>query len=260
MDIFPFVKRLIRRNSTKILAGVGITGYFVTSIFSIRAYKECERRIEQRKEELGMDKLTTAETIKVCWKPAILPILSFTTSSICIIGAQNILLKKNAALLAAYKASETTLAEFKKQTKTTVGEEAYKKIQDKVTEKQIEQVEIPNKKTYLDDERELYYDGTYGGYFYATELEVYKAFEETRADIEWARNTTLGTGYRQMVLLGDLYFRLHNEPIGIGDDFGYDVEKYRCNKLDYMISNDFKTAPNGKKALVIYYDKADPID
>ena len=260
MNILNVTKKFFTKYSTQILTGVGIVGYGVSMYLSVKAYEECKQKLSERSEELEVEKLPTKEIVKTIWKPCILPALTFTSSTICVLGAQNILVKKNAALLTAYKTSETAYAEFQRQTKEKVGEETFKQIREKVAEKQVSSEEVPSKKTYLDDARELYYDGTYGGYFYATELEIYKAFEQTRNDIEWADNTSLGKDYHQYVPLGDLYYRLHGEPIGIGDDFGYDVEEYRTNKLDYQISNDYKTAPNGKHALVIFYDKADPID
>lgn len=260
------VKRFFTRHSSEILVGLGIIGYAATTYLSAKAYKECCDRIDARKRELEVDKLDTKEIAKIVWKPCLLPALIFATSTVCVVGAQKKILKKNAALIAAYKTSEATLAEFQKQTKATIGEEAFNKLRETVAEKQIEETPAPerltveeNGKSYLDDAKELYYDGTYGGYFYATELEIYKAFAETRDDIKWQTNTGLGREFREYVPLSNLYWRLHGEPIGIGDDFGYYCDQYITNSLDYQISNEFKTAPNGKKALVIFYDKAEAI-
>lgn len=261
MDILKVMKQGFNKYSTHILTGLGIGGYALTAYLSAKAYEECKRNIAKRCEELKVEKLPPKEAVKVSWKAWIFPCVTFGTSTVCILGAENILFKRNTGLLMTYKATETAYAEFQRQTKEKVGEETYKQIRDKVTEKQMEadSDKVPSRKTYLDDERDLYYDGSYGGYFYATELEVYKAFDETNDDIKWANNTSLGKDYHEMVPLGNLYYRLHGEPIGIGDDYGYDVEVYKHSKLDYTISDTYKSAPNGKKALVIYYDKAEPI-
>ena len=260
MDILKVTKAFFKKNSSQILTGIGIAGYAVSMYLSVKAYEECKEALSKRCEELEVEKLPAVEIAKTIWKPCALLALTFTSSTVCVLGAQNILIQKNAAILTAYKTSETAFAEFQLKTKEKVGEETYNQIREKVTEKQMSSEPAPDRKTYLDDQRELYYDGTYGGYFYATELEIYKAFEQTRDDIEWARNTSLGKDYHQYVPLGDLYYRLHGETIGIGDDYGYDIEEYRINKIDYTISNDYKQAPNGKHALVIYYDKATPIE
>lgn len=258
--IFQTIKKFCRKHATKGLTTIGFLGMGLSCYFTARAWEECKERINQRKEELEKDKLTVKETVAVCWKPFVLPFLTFSTSAGCILLAEKIFIKKNAELVALYKASETALAEFKSETRKEVGEETFKKIQEKATENQMAKDLTYDRKTYLDNERDLYYDGTYGGYFYATELEVYKAFEEMRDDLKWAKNTSLGRDdYKEYVPLGNLYYRLHHEPIEIADDYGYPVEDYTHNGFDYTISAEYKQAPNGKKALVIYYDKAVPI-
>jgi hypothetical protein len=256
--LFKSARRFIEQNSSQILTGIGLIGFAATIPLSIKAYNKCMEDLDARREELGVDELTTGEVVKICWKPMIIPTLMFATSSACVIGAQQKILKKNAALIAAYKTAETSLAEWKNQTKAEIGEEKYKALQEKVVEKEMQEAQVPAK-TYLDSNKNLYYDGVYGGYFYATELEVYKAFEETRSDLEWCKNTQV-SNYEEYVPLTDLYWRLHHEPIGIGDDWGYPVSKYQHNKFDYSIEREFKEAPNGHKALVICYDEAVKID
>ena len=270
--ICSVLKMGLKNHAPELLVSAGIGCYGLFGYLSIKSYDKCKEKISKRKEELNLEKLPAGEFVKTCGKDLIWPTAAFTVGTICVVSSNNIqkatikeLVKKNATLAVACKGAEVALNEFEKQTKEAVGEETFNQIRNKVVEKRMEETPVPeeptiDKKSYLDNERDLYYDGTYGGYFYATELEIYKAFEETRSDLEWAKNTALGKDYHQMVPLGNLYFRLHNEPLGIGDDFGYDVEQYKYNKFDYMISNDYKTAPNGKKALVIYYDKAEPID
>jgi len=252
------LKNFCKKHASQILTTAGIVGYAGCAFLSARAYKECCNRLDQRKQELQVAKLPVKEVIKTCAGPCAPAVLAFATSTACVLGAQNHLMKENAGLLVALKGTETTLSEVYTQTKAIAGEETYNQIREKVAEKQIEQTpapvekeEEPAKKTYIDDAKELYWDATYGGYFYATELDIYKAFEKI--------NTEMKAGFSDYALLSNLYWELHGEPLGIGDSFGYYAEDYPHTKLDYMISGDYKTAPNGKKALVIYYDAAKPV-
>lgn len=258
MNFLNVLKCFVKKNDKKILTGIGIAGYAMTAYLSVSAYKETVKRIDEKAKEKG-EPLTKKEIVKEVWGPWVKTAVAFSTSTLCILSVECKFMKEKASLIGLVKTSETALFELEKQTKEAVGEETFNKIKEKVTEKQMQQQTNIPKKTYLDDSRELYYDGEYGGYFYATELEIYKAFEETRSDIEWAKNTGLGKDFKEYVPLSNLYYRLHGEPIGIGDDFGYFVEEYRCNKFDYTISDEYKLAPNGKRALVIYYDKAVPV-
>lgn len=271
--IFKTIGGVLKKNSSGILMGAGIAGFGLSCYFSAKAYDECKNRLEKKKEEIGQDTLPITETIKVCWKPMLLPTISFISSSIMVLYSRNIILKKNAALLLAYKGAETALTEFQNETKAKVGEEVFKEIKDKATEKQMQKEEVPetfNKKTYLDSQKELYYDGTYGGYFYATPLEIERAFQEMRDELSWIRYTSdskycssgivVNKDCKEGVKLMDIYYRLHNEPLGIGDDYAYFFEDYMHSTFDYTISDTYMTAPNGARALVIYYDKAKPVD
>lgn len=255
-------KKWIFDHSTQILTVVGIVGYAGCAYLSAKGYQECCKRLDAKKRELQVEKLPVKEVVKTCWKPLAAPALTFATSTVCIIGAQNIQLKRNADLLALYKGSEFALTEFKKHAKEELTEEKFKEIEQKVNEatveKQMAVTEVP-KKTYLDSDKDLWFDGTYGGYFYATELEIHKAFDETRADLKWAEHTST-TGYHEYIPLNDLYYRLHGDPIGVGDDYGYFVDKYMSNTLDYTITGETKIAPNGKAARVFVYDRAEDVD
>lgn len=266
MSVLNTVKGFITKNSTKILLTLGIFGYGYSCYSFAKSYETCKKRINLRKAELEVEKLPVKEVVKTCWKPMALPTLSFVTSSVCVFEAHNILLKKNTGLVAAVKTSEIALSEFKKETKKAVGDEVYKQIQDKAAENQMQREEAPmkfNKKEYYDDARDLWFDGTYGGYFRATEVEISKAFEEVRNDITYCNRVSLGKDYHEYVPLQNIYYALHGDPISIGDDFGYDIKEYSPEfggvKFDYTISDTYKLAPNGERALVLFYDRAEPI-
>lgn len=254
------LKDFFRRNSSQILTVVGIIGYAGCAILSARAYKTCCERMEIRKKELQADKLPVKEVVKTCALPCLPAAIDFALSTACVVGAQSSLMKKNAGLLVALKGSESALAEVYTQTKAIAGEETYKAIREKVAEKQMTETKVPERLTieengncYLDDNKTLWYDATYGGYFYATPVEVERIFSQKRQVLQGDR---FGGG--EDFDMGDLYFDLHGEPIGIGDDFEYRAEDYLHQTFDYMDSGDYKTAPNGKPAKCIYYDKAKP--
>lgn len=259
--IFKIAGKVLKDNSSAILMVTGVIGYGVSCYFAAKGYESYKAEEEVKKEELEVEDLPVKEKAKLIAKHGWKTGLAFASSTFCVGYSRNIVLKRNAVLAVALKGTETALLDFQQETKKIVGEDTYKQIEEKVVEKKMAEEDVPefDKKSYLDDAKELFYDGTYGGYFYATELEVYKAFEETRSDIEWAKHTSLGEGYKEAVPLGDLYYRLHGEPIGIGDDYGYYIDEYRSNRLDYMLSGDYKKAPNGKPAIVIIYDKAKPL-
>ena len=90
--IFQTIKKFVMKNATQILTISGIFGFGVSCISAARAYEECKELTRKRKEELKVEKLPAGEIVKTCWKPCVLPLLCFGTSTGCILYAQNILL------------------------------------------------------------------------------------------------------------------------------------------------------------------------
>lgn len=110
------------KHSPEILTGLGVTGLFASVIFSIQATPKAMKSIENKKKELGKEKLTLGETIGAAWKYYIPTAITMATSTACIIGANSVNTRRNAALAAAYSLSETAMAEYKDKVREIVGE------------------------------------------------------------------------------------------------------------------------------------------
>ena len=77
-------------------------------------------------------KLKPIEVAKVAWKPYIPAALLGASSVACLIGANSVHARRQAALYSAYKLSETAFTEYRDKVLQTVGEEAEKEVRDKV--------------------------------------------------------------------------------------------------------------------------------
>lgn len=110
------------KHSPEILTGLGITGLFASVIFSIQATPKAMRSIESKKKELDKEKLTVGETIEATWKYYIPTAVTVATSTACILGANSVNTRRNAALAAAYSLSETAMAEYQDKVREVVGE------------------------------------------------------------------------------------------------------------------------------------------
>ena len=110
------------KHSPEILTGLGVTGLFASVIFSIKATPKAMKSIENKKKELDKEKLTLGETIGATWKHYIPTAVTVATSTACIIGANSVNTRRNAALAAAYSLSETAMAEYKDKVREIVGE------------------------------------------------------------------------------------------------------------------------------------------
>ena len=144
----PNVKQLIKgartasvRHSPEILMGFGIAGMIGTTILAVRATPKAMRCIDEAAYEKE-DDLTPLEIVKATWKCYIPAAVTFVGATGCLIGSCSVSVRRHAALLTAYKLSETALDEYKEQVVETIGEKKEKNIQDKVNEKQIEKAPV----------------------------------------------------------------------------------------------------------------------
>lgn len=136
-------KSFIVRNSPTILTVLSGAGTISAVIFAVKDTPKAERRIEKRKEELGLQKLSLAEKVKACW-PVYIPTAGMTLASIaCGVGANSINLRRNAALAGLYATTERTMREYQSRVIDAIGEEAEKDIREKAETKAAERRDAP---------------------------------------------------------------------------------------------------------------------
>lgn len=128
----------VKRHSPKILTGVGIAGFFVTIGLAVDATPKAVKLLEEKKKELGTEKLTIPETVKTAWKCYIPSAITATASTACVIGASAVSAKRNAALLTAYTISETAAREYREKVVESIGEKKEQLIRDAVAKENIE--------------------------------------------------------------------------------------------------------------------------
>lgn len=139
-DLIKFVdgtKAKLSKNAPGILIGLAVVSGGVAVYTAITATPKALQRIEAEKAEKHVDKLTPMETVKVVWPYYVPTALSFVFATGCAIGSQSIHAKRNAALAAAYKISETALIEYRDKVIETIGEKKEQVVRDKVAQEQI---------------------------------------------------------------------------------------------------------------------------
>ena len=125
-------RRTLSRNSSKILLGLGIAGAFTAVGFAISATPKAMILLEEKKQELGVEKLDAKTIIRTAAPEYIPTAISMGISTGCIIAASSVNDRRNAALAAAYTMSETALRSFQDKVVETVGPEKAKEIKEAV--------------------------------------------------------------------------------------------------------------------------------
>lgn len=216
------IQKGIVKHSPELLTAIGIGGMVTTTVLAVKATPKALKKIEDEKDKQDVDKLKPVDVVKVTWKDYAPAVVTGVASTACLIGAQSINLRRNAALVTAYQISTTALNEYKEATAEVVGEETVKEIRDKVVE---EKKERGNKNvdstaslsSYSLDEDVLIRESISGQYFWSTEEKI----KEIKNDL----NGRMIDGREYSISLNELLIELGLKRHILGDNIGWNVDR-----------------------------------
>lgn len=171
---------------------VGLT--IRATVNTTKIVKEHEKTINQ----IPQKRYRVAEAVRLSWKCYIPVAVSGGISLGCVIGANNINLKRNAALVATYVATEDKLKHYESKIFNT------KASPDKKVEKPV----------VVDGHKCMCKDNFSG-----------RMFETSLSKIQYAEsklNKMLACEYR--ITVNELYDELDLDRIDIGEEYGWDLE------------------------------------
>lgn len=233
------VQTTMIRKSPEILTGLGIAGLITTTVFAVRATPKALYLIANAEEE-KLGPLTKIETVKAAWKPYIPAAITGATSIACIIGATSVNSKRNAALAAAYKLSETALVEYKDKVVETIGEKKEKAIREEISKDKIEKNPVTKNEVFITEKgKTLCYESISGRYFESDMNSIKSALNEINSKLL----------SEDFVSLSQFFDALGLGATGISDDLGW------CS-IDGTIKIDFDShiATDGRPCIVLNYD------
>ena len=242
--VFKGAKTFMSKHSPEILIGLGITGMFTTTVLAVKATPKATKLIEAKKKEEHKEKLTPMETIKTTWKCYAPAAVSGVTSAACLIGASSVHAKRNAALAAAYKLSETAFNEYREKVIETIGEKKEQVVHDKIAESRIQNNPVNTNEIIVTGKgKTRILDGVSGRRFEADLDMVKRAVNEINYRI-----TTDFCGY---VTLSEFYDEIGLSRTDISDRLGWSIEKGQL-KLNTSAQID----DDGVPCIVITYNVA----
>lgn len=233
------VKTTLDKNSPAILTGIGITGMLTTTVLAVRATPKALSLIDQAENE-KCDDLTALETVKAAWKPYIPAIIAGTVSTACLIGANSVNARRNAALATAYKLSETALIDYRSKVIETIGEKKEQVIKEKVDKERIEKNPVSKNEVFItsNNGNTLCYDVISGRYF--------------KSDIERLKRVENELNKRMLnemyISLNEFYNELGLQCTSLGNELGWNIED---GLMDLHFSS--QIADNGEPCIVVDY-------
>lgn len=178
------------KHAPEILAGVGIGGFVTTTVLAVKATPEAINRIEEKKEELQVEELTTIQTVKAVWEPYFPAVLTGVSSTLCVIGSVSTSLRRNAALATAYEMSRTFMEDYRAEVINTVGAKKEEKIMHEVHQKRIDD-KPPTDEFYSrrPNGKQAFLFAPTGTYFWSSLKDIDDNIEDVNAQV---KNSTEG--------------------------------------------------------------------
>ena len=121
-----------KEHQTDILTGLGIVGMTAGAVAAGINGPKIRDAIEERKKELGVEKLPIKEFFKVSWRHLIVPATAVAGGATCVILAHVGDKKAAAGYAVAYAASEAALTEVKDKVVEIAGEKKAKEIEESI--------------------------------------------------------------------------------------------------------------------------------
>ena len=241
------IKGVLERHAPEILTGIGVAGMATTTILAVKATPKACLLINDRKDELEVEKLPVTELVKTTWKCYIPAAVTCGASIACLVGASSVNFKRNAALATAYKLSEAALSEYKDAVIETIGEKKKQSVRDKVAEERLKKNPVSKSEVIVTGNgTTLCYDPVGNSYFKSNIQQIESAKNKLNARM-------LSENY---VSLNDFYDELGIGHTKLGDDLGWDI--YKDGLIDIAFSS--QLADDGTPCLVMDYRVAPRYD
>ena len=239
--------RSASKNASKILGGLAITGGITAVYFAVTATPKVMILLEEKKKELGVEKLDAKTIVKTAGPVYIPTALSMVVSAGCVIGAIHVDERRNAALAAACTLSESALKTYQDKVLETIGPEKEQEIRETIAlekmAKHPEPATVPTAKNVGEDiaydQRVKCWESLSNTYFWTTRAMIERAVNGV--------NKQLLSDFR--VSENDLFDYLGIDHCGNGDLLGWDTDQTLSIDIFYASKLD----EDGMPCLVVDY-------
>jgi hypothetical protein len=258
------IGNFISENSPTILTGVAVGGLVTTTLFGItstpKALSVIDNHVLDKHEELvaqgvleedvsfidwldGRDPIemvSRLDAFRLTWRVYLPTIIIGATTIACIIGANHISLRRNAALASLYGITEAALKEYKAKVVETIGKSKELKMRDEISGDQIKRNPPGTNEVIFTGKGEVMCFDTISGRYFKSDIEqIRKAINELNR----------GLLSDMFVTLNEFYDAIGLANTKLGDDMGWDIDK---GMIDVSFSA--QLTEDGEPCLVLNYD------
>lgn len=206
------------KNSPALLTGIGITGMITAAVLAVKSTPKAMRCIDAKRDELELgedEKLPVVETVKATWKCYVPSVVTGGVAIACLVGANSVNARRNAALATAYNLSTTALAEYKDKVTEVVGEKKEREIRDKVAEDKLKKNPSNQSTIIVTGKGNTRFMDSITKRRFTSDIETIN-----RIVNRLNRRMIGGDDY---ISLNEFYYEIGLEGVDIGDDIGWNV-------------------------------------
>lgn len=212
MNYFKHLGKIVTQNAPTILTAFGAAGVISTAVMAVKATPEAMRRINNT--EINLDReLLVKEKIRVAGPVYVPAAIMASTSIACIIGANSVNLRKQAALASLYTLSEKSLQEFRAKAIEQIGKNKVEKIHEAVVEDQVRHTSGSDV-VVLGQGEVLCFETLSGRYFQSTVETIRKAQNDINV-------RCINDMYAS---LNEFYSLVNLKQVPMGEDVGWNTD------------------------------------
>ena len=239
------VGRTLSDNSPVILTSMAVAGTLGSTILAakggMQAQKELDVLLEEVEEGRADEELLTFKgQVKTTWKFYIPAGLMAGATVACVIGANSVSTRRNAAIMSAYSLTDKAFQEYKEKVVEQIGEKKEQVVRDEIAKDRLEANPVSDPSTVvIHGEKTLCYDGVTGRYFESDMQTLRKAVNDIN-------EKCINEVYASQ---NDFYRLIGLDPIAIGEEIGWrsdhllDIsysshltgDGVPCLSLDYLV-------------------------
>lgn len=243
------VGRSVDRNSPTIFTALAVAGVVSTIAMAIRdtsrAVEAIEEEINWRMDEMAPEDndpvLDIQDKVKVTWKLYIPTAIMGATTIACIISANHISLRRNAALASLLTIAENAAREYQDKVIEQIGEKKEEKIRDEIAQDHLDKNPIENSTVVITGNGEHTFFDSFSGRYFKSDVETIRRLVNDF-------NAELLRCAPMFKPINDFYYELGLEPIELGGEMGWNAED---NTL--QISTTSAKVVKGEPVIILEY-------
>lgn len=232
MNLSPFFNRagkFVTDNTPAILTAFGVAGVFSTAYMTHKASVKSTRHLTLYYLEHPDDYIyTKKELLELVWRYYIPPVALGVASAACIIGAQTVNARRQAALIGAYSVVERAYNEYKDKVVETIGDKKEAVVREEIAKDRIEASKDDIKQIVVSGVNVLCYDVLSGRYF--------------QSDIETLRRAMNDINEQcindQYASLNEFYSKVGLPTLPMGETMGWNTANMLELNFSYIGSED----------------------